>query len=68
MQRRRCMYVSLEPEQVDLLRDVLRHALTELRVESARADASAFRKMLHHREDVVESVLAKLAEEQHQTL
>jgi hypothetical protein len=56
------MYVSFNPEQVDLVRQVLQHALTELRVESARADAHAFREMLHHREDVVEAVLAKLSE------
>ena len=56
------MYVSLDTEQAELLRQTLQHTLTELRVESARADAHAFREMLHHREDVVEAVLAKLAE------
>jgi hypothetical protein len=62
------MYVSLDHEQVDLLRTTLQHALTELRVESARADSMSFRQMLHHREDVLESVLAKLAEEARATI
>lgn len=60
--RLRGMYVSLQTEQVEMLREVLTHAIHELRIESARADNFAFRQMLHHREDVLESTLAKLAD------
>jgi hypothetical protein len=55
------MNVSFDTEQVELVRDTLQHALTELRIESARADSHSFREMLHHREDVLEQVLAKMA-------
>jgi hypothetical protein len=55
------MNVSLDREQVELVRDTLQHALTELRIESARADSHDFRVMLHHREDVLEQVLAKIS-------
>ena len=68
MQPNGCMYVSLESEQVDLLRDVLRHALNELRVGSARVDSMAFRQLLHHREDVVAALLAKLSETERQAM
>jgi hypothetical protein len=57
------MYVSFDHEQVDILRSTLQHALTELRVESARTDSIDFRHMLHHREHVLESMLAKISEE-----
>jgi hypothetical protein len=55
------MNVSFDTEQVELVRDTQQHALTELRIESARADSHKFREMLHHREDVLEQVLAKIA-------
>lgn len=54
------MNVSFDTEQVELVRDTLQHALTELRIESARADSHDFREMLHHRENVLEQVLAKI--------
>ncbi len=58
------MQVSLEYEQVQVLREVLQGSLKELRVESARADSHDFREMLHHREAVVEEVLSKLTAEE----
>ena len=57
------MNVSFDREQIELVRETLQHALTELRVESARTDSTKYRQMLHHREDVLESVIAKIAEE-----
>ena len=57
------MNVSFDREQVQLVRETLQHALTELRVESARADSTKYRQMLHHREDILESVIAKMADE-----
>jgi hypothetical protein len=54
------MQVSLDTEQTQVLREMLENTLTQLRVESARADSHDFRQMLHHREEVVESMLTKL--------
>ena len=54
------MQVNLDTEQAQVLREMLENTLTQLRIESARADAHDFREMLHHREDVVETMLAKL--------
>lgn len=56
-----CMNVSLDNEQLEQVRVTLQHALTELRIESARADTHDFREMLHHREDLLEQVLAKIS-------
>ena len=57
------MYVSFDPEQTELVRETLQHALTELRVESARTDSTRYKEMLHHREDVLRSAIAKISEE-----
>jgi len=57
------MYVSFDHEQLELVRETLQHALTELRVESARTDSTRYREMLHHREDVLRSALAKISED-----
>ena len=54
------MQVNLDTEQAQVLREMLENTLTQLRIESARADAHDFREMLHHREEVVEKVLNKL--------
>ena len=56
------MYVAFDHEQVDMLRETVLHALKELRIESARADSHDFREMLHHREAVMEQILAKITE------
>jgi hypothetical protein len=56
------MYVAFDHEQVDLLCETVQHALKELRIESARADSHDFREMLHHREAVLEQVLAKISD------
>ena len=54
------MQVNLDIEQTTVLREMLENTLTQLRVESARADSHDFRVMLHHREEVVEAMLTKL--------
>ena len=59
------MYVSLDREQAEVLREILQNTLKQVRIESARTDAHDFREMLHHREDVLESLLVKLSEESH---
>jgi hypothetical protein len=62
MHLRICMVLTLDPEQSQVLREILQGALTELRIESARADSHDFREMLHHREQVVTALLAQLSE------
>ena len=59
--RFRHMTIELDTEQTEVLREVLQHDLTQLRVESARTDGHDFREMLHHREDVLQAVLKQLA-------
>lgn len=56
------MLVTLDPEQVQILREILETHLNQLRVESARTDAHDFRVALHHRERVVESMLRGLVQ------
>jgi len=60
MHPRRGMQVNLDNEQSQVLREMLENTLTQLRVESARADSHDFRVMLHHREEIVEAMLTKL--------
>ena len=55
------MTIQLDTEQTEVLRELLQHDLSQMRVESARTDGHAFREMLHHREDVIEAVLKQLA-------
>ncbi len=57
------MYMSLDRDQVQVLREILQAALTQLRIESSRADAHDFREALHRRERIVESMLTRLADE-----
>lgn len=61
MQSSQLMMLSLDDKQADIVRDTLASALNQLRIESARADSSEFRRDLHDRERVVEAVLEKLS-------
>ena len=54
------MMLKVDQEQAQVLREVLEGTLSQLRVESARADTHDYRAMLHHREQVVEMVLKQL--------
>lgn len=54
------MMLTLDDQQLDIVRETLSSALNQLRLESARADSSAYRRQLHDRERVVETVLAQL--------
>lgn len=62
MQRCSRMMLTLDREQSQVLREILEGALTQLRVESARADSHDFREILHHRERVVTALLEQLPE------
>lgn len=54
------MQIQLDEEQATVLDSILRHTLNELRIGSARADSHEYRNDLHHREHVVEALLAKI--------
>ncbi len=58
------MYVNLDQEQAQVLREMLQNTLTQLRIETARTDSHDFRVMLKHREDVVASLISALSPEQ----
>lgn len=62
MQRHTGMMLTLDQEQSQVLREILEGALTQLRVESARADSHDFREILHRRERVVTALLEQLSE------
>lgn len=57
------MHVSLDYDQVTILRELLTSAVAQLRVESSRTDTHDYRELLHERERIVESILAMLATE-----
>ena len=54
------MQLTLDPDQVSVLREILQGSLTELRFESARADSHDYREVLHRRERMVEDMLVQL--------
>lgn len=56
------MYVALDQQQTEILRELLESSLKQLRNETARADSHEFREMLYRREAVIEQVLSKLAD------
>ena len=62
------MYISLQSDQAAILREILQSSLRELRIESSRTDTHDFRDKLHAREDLVESILAKLSGVEHARL
>jgi hypothetical protein len=47
-------------EEVELLRDVLEHSLSELEVEVFRTDTHEFKEKLKHRRGILDGILAKL--------
>lgn len=55
------MTLTLDREQLQVVREILEGTLIQLRIESARADMSGFREMLHCRERLVEKTLQQLS-------
>jgi BMFP domain-containing protein YqiC len=47
-------------EEVEVLRDILQHNLSEIDIEVFRTDTHDFKEMLKRRRDTVEHLLAKL--------
>jgi hypothetical protein len=57
------MQLTLERDQARVLREILQTSLTQLRLESARADSHDFREALHARERTVEALLLQIGGE-----
>jgi hypothetical protein len=53
--------LELDEREVELLREVCREALSELRAEIVRTESIDFRSALKAREDVLKSLLSRLA-------
>ena len=57
------MYVSLDREQTTTLRELIQSSLKQTKIETRHTDSRDFRALLRRREQVLESVLAKLSGE-----
>ena len=53
--------LEFTPEELDVLREVLRHYTKEMEVEVLHTDTHDFKAMLKHRRDVLEQILARLS-------
>ncbi len=53
------MTVELALEEVEVLREVLSHHISEMDVEVLRTDTHDYKEMLKHRRAVLERVLAR---------
>ena len=62
------MMITVEPNEAEVLREILQDTLTELRFESARTDTHDYRELLHQRERVVEALLAKFPDEKSRSM
>ena len=56
------MNLTLGPDEVRLLRDMLTNHLAELRSEIAHTERYALREELKHDEETIKELLARLAE------
>ena len=52
--------LTLNDEERELLADVLREAISDLRMEIADTDSHDYRAMLHRREDLLKQMAARL--------
>ena len=52
--------LQLNAEEMEVLRDMLRHAIDEMEVEVFRTDTHDFKLKLKHRREVLEHILGKL--------
>lgn len=53
--------LTLSAEERELLQDVLRESISDLRMEIADTDSGDYRTMLHRREDLLKQIAARLA-------
>lgn len=54
------MNLELSDGEAEVLREILHAQLPQLMIESARADSTDFRQMLHRRRVAIEHVLEQL--------
>lgn len=54
------MQLTLEPEEAEILRDVLSLYLSDLRAEIYKTENYETRQELHRREDVLKAIIEKL--------
>ena len=52
--------LELTREQVEVLRDTVKHAVADMAVEVFRTDSRDFKEMLKHRLKIMEQLAAKL--------
>jgi len=52
--------LEFSPEELELLRDMLQHSLSDLNVEVFRTDTRDFKAILKGRRELMEHILAKL--------
>ena len=52
--------VEFRPQELDLLRDMLQHALSDINVEVFRTDTHDFKALLKGRRELMEQILAKV--------
>ena len=53
--------LTLNAEERELLEDILREAISDLRMEIADTDSHDYRVKLHRREDLLKQLAARLA-------
>ena len=53
--------LTLNAEERELLEEILRSAISDLRMEIADTDSYDFRTQLHRREDLLKQLVARLA-------
>ena len=53
--------IEFTMEEIELLREILRHKIDEVDVETFRTDAHDFKQMLKHRRELLEHVLTKFS-------
>jgi hypothetical protein len=53
--------LTLSAEEYELLQEVLREVISDLRMEIADTDSHDYRAMLHRREDMLKQLAARLA-------
>ncbi len=52
---------ELNAEEVDVLREILQHELTQIDVEVFRTDSHEFKEMLKRRREILDHMLRKLS-------
>jgi septin family protein len=53
--------IEFTTEEIEVLREVLRHKIDEADIEVFRTDMHDFKQMLKHRRDLLEEILSKIS-------